>query len=198
MIAPGANDNGSGSVVLLEVLRALLVVFAEDPPTNNIQFHWYGAEEIGLLGSDSVFREFRKNNATKVKAMLNLDMVGYSGGHEAGSPKIAVLTDQFVDKKLTGFVRRLITKYTDATPVDVHCGYACSDHASAHKYGFPSAMIGESSYMNAMGGVVNSYPHIHTANDTIDQIDFSYMMEFARLTAAFISEMAFTDFSDIQ
>lgn len=40
MIAPGADDNGSGTVVLIEVLRALLPLFAERPVLNEVQFHW--------------------------------------------------------------------------------------------------------------------------------------------------------------
>lgn len=40
MTAPGADDNGSGTVVLVEVMRALLPLFAERPVLNEVQFHW--------------------------------------------------------------------------------------------------------------------------------------------------------------
>lgn len=40
MVAPGADDNGTGVVVLMEVLQALLPLFAVKRPINQIQFHW--------------------------------------------------------------------------------------------------------------------------------------------------------------
>lgn len=106
MIAPGADDNASGSIVLLNVVKALARVFEKKPMTNEVQFHWYGAEEIGLHGSKSVFSHMR-NQSYNVKAMLNLDMVGYAGAHESGSPKIA-LQEGFVNRNLTAFMAKLV------------------------------------------------------------------------------------------
>lgn len=106
MIAPGADDNASGTIVLLTVLKALCRLFAEKPVINEVQFHFYGAEEIGLLGSKTVFAAMQ-NQSFDVKAMLNLDMVGYAGGHESGSPKIA-LQQGYANKDLTNFVAKLI------------------------------------------------------------------------------------------
>lgn len=129
--------------------------------------------------------------------MLNLDMVGYSGGHEPGSPKIALMQD-FVDKNLTDFVQNLVETYSNAEPGYTSCGYACSDHASAHAYGFPSAMIGESSYIKGKpGDKPNSYPFIHSENDTIDHIDFDYMAEFAKVAAAFVVELGYHNFTAV-
>lgn len=107
MIAPGADDNASGTMVLLTVLKVLGKLFAEKPVANEVQFHWYGAEEIGLKGSESVFASLRNESFT-VKAMLNLDMVGYAGAHDPGSPKIA-LQKGFANQNLTDFVAKLVT-----------------------------------------------------------------------------------------
>lgn len=41
MIAPGADDNGSGVVVLLEVMRVLTPILMEKDPKNYVLFHWY-------------------------------------------------------------------------------------------------------------------------------------------------------------
>lgn len=112
MVAPGADDNASGTIVLMTVLKALSGIFADKPVTNEVQFHWYGAEEIGLLGSKSVFANMR-NQSFDVRAMLNLDMVGYAGGHEAGSPKIA-LQQGFSNKNLTDYVAKLIETVSDS------------------------------------------------------------------------------------
>lgn len=69
--APGANDNGSGSVTVLELARTV----AKEAWTKNVWFVWFDGEEDGLWGS----RKFVEQNPEVVKglrAMLNLDMVG--------------------------------------------------------------------------------------------------------------------------
>lgn len=132
-----------------------------------------------------------------VKGMLNLDMVGYSGGHTPGSPTIAVQSDEFIDQPLTAFVKKLIKQYSKAEAGDTKCKYACSDHASAHKAGYPSAMIGESAYMSGMLQRPNSNPYYHSEHDTIAHIDFDYMLEFAKIAAAFVVELAYTDFEEL-
>lgn len=40
MVAPGADDNGSGTVVLMEVLRLMMPMFAHQPVKNEVHFHW--------------------------------------------------------------------------------------------------------------------------------------------------------------
>jgi leucyl aminopeptidase len=76
--APGADDDGSGTMTILEVLRVLLTSkdILEGKPENTIEFHWYSAEEAGLLGSQDVFREYERTGRD-VKAMLEQDMTGF-------------------------------------------------------------------------------------------------------------------------
>ncbi|KAG6844532.1 hypothetical protein H0H87_006116, partial [Tephrocybe sp. NHM501043] len=69
--APGADDDGSGSVNLIEAFRALLA--AGFKPTTPVEFHWYSGEEAGLLGSQAIAKSY-KSASTQVKAMLQLDM----------------------------------------------------------------------------------------------------------------------------
>lgn len=71
--APGADDDGTGAVNLLEAYRALLQ--AGFKPTNPVEFHWYAGEEAGLLGSQAIATSY-KNSGVQVKAHLNLDMTG--------------------------------------------------------------------------------------------------------------------------
>jgi leucyl aminopeptidase len=54
--APGADDGGSGTVTILEAFRAL--VQAGFRPEVPVEFHWYAAEEGGLLGSQDIVSEY--------------------------------------------------------------------------------------------------------------------------------------------
>ena len=110
--APGADDDGSGSVTILEVLRVLLnssdVVKGE--ALNTIEFHWYSAEEGGMLGSQAIFSSYEKEGRD-VKAMLQQDMTGYvQKTLDAGEPEsVGVITD-YVDPGLTDFIKKIITE----------------------------------------------------------------------------------------
>lgn len=116
----------------------------------------------------------------------NLD----SGGHTPGSPVIAVHGNH-TNGNLTAFTKTVIEKYSNATVGDTACSYKCSDHASAWNYGFPSAGIGESAFQQ--GRKMN--PYVHTENDTIDHLDFDYMVEFVKASAGFVAELAYTNFT---
>ena len=77
---PGINDNGSGSAAILEVAREIA---ANDIVTENtVRFAWWGAEESGLVGSDSyVFGDgdmlegISDEEYERIKLYLNFDMV---------------------------------------------------------------------------------------------------------------------------
>jgi leucyl aminopeptidase len=112
LAAPGADDDGSGTVTILEALRVLLtnedVVKGKAP--NTIEFHWYSAEEGGLLGSQAIFQSYEKEGRD-VKAMLQQDMTGYVHATlAAGEPEsVGVITD-FVDPGLTEFIKMIVSK----------------------------------------------------------------------------------------
>jgi leucyl aminopeptidase len=105
--APGADDDGSGTVTILETMRVLLTDsrVASGQAPNTIEFHWYAAEEGGLLGSQAVFTDY-KNKGKVVKAMLQQDMTGYvkPGIKES----VGVITD-YVDVGLSNFIKKVIT-----------------------------------------------------------------------------------------
>ncbi|PSS16644.1 hypothetical protein M430DRAFT_50998 [Amorphotheca resinae ATCC 22711] len=184
--APGADDDGSGTVTILEALRVLLT--SEDiikgKAENTIEFHWYSAEEGGLLGSQAIFSEYEKSGRD-VKAMLQQDMTGYVQGtlDKGKKESVGVITD-FVDPSLTDFIKKVVTKYCEIPFVETQCGYACSDHASASKAGYPSAFVIESAFSD-------SDQKIHTSDDSIKYLSFDHMLQHARLTLAFVYELAF-------
>jgi bacterial leucyl aminopeptidase len=112
LAAPGADDDGSGTVTILEVLRTLLL--SEDivagKATNTIEFHWYSAEEGGLLGSQAIFSNYRQNDRD-IKAMLQQDMTGYvQGTLDAGHEESVGVIIDFVDSPLTQFIKDVITE----------------------------------------------------------------------------------------
>jgi len=67
--APGADDDGSGTVTILEVFHALVTVGFRPP--RPVEFHWYSAEEGGLLGSQAVAKVYEKRNVD-VLAMIQV------------------------------------------------------------------------------------------------------------------------------
>lgn len=111
--APGADDDGSGTVTILEALRVILQDkdIAHGKAENTLEFHWYSAEEGGLLGSQAIFNSYEKEGRD-VKAMLQQDMTGYTHGTiEAGEPEsVGVITD-YVDPGLTEFIKEVVTTY---------------------------------------------------------------------------------------
>nr|WP_246308596.1 M28 family metallopeptidase [Kineosphaera limosa] len=76
----GINDNGSGSAAILEVavqLNKQSNIQGKLP--NKVRFAWWGAEELGLLGSDHFVADLVANNPEglkKIATYLNFDMVG--------------------------------------------------------------------------------------------------------------------------
>ncbi|WP_219468181.1 M28 family metallopeptidase [Nonomuraea rhizosphaerae] len=70
---PGINDNGSGSASILEV--ALEVSRQSLQPTKHLRFAWWGAEELGLRGSQFYVNNLSATERGRIKAYLNFDMV---------------------------------------------------------------------------------------------------------------------------
>ncbi|KAI1637470.1 leucine aminopeptidase 1 [Biscogniauxia mediterranea] len=176
--SPGADDDGSGTVTIMEALKALLSDprVAAGAGANTLEFHWYAGEEGGLLGSADVFDRYSSDGAD-VKAMLQQDMTGYDAG------PMGVITD-YVDGALTEFVHKVIDAYTEIGYVDTECGYGCSDHASASAAGYPSSFVIE-------GDFAATSPYIHTADDTMDTVSVEHMLEHAKLVTGFAYELAF-------
>ncbi|HET9986911.1 MAG TPA: M20/M25/M40 family metallo-hydrolase, partial [Kofleriaceae bacterium] len=65
--APGADDDASGIATLTEIARALLA--ADYRPERTIKIIAYEAEEVGLLGSQAIVRDFKRANTNVVGAL---------------------------------------------------------------------------------------------------------------------------------
>ncbi|MDL4773090.1 M28 family metallopeptidase [Actinomadura xylanilytica] len=70
----GINDNGSGSAAVLET--ALAVAGSRYEPVKHLRFAWWGAEELGLIGSDRYVAALPAADRSKIAGYLNYDMVG--------------------------------------------------------------------------------------------------------------------------
>ncbi|KAK5002240.1 Leucine aminopeptidase 1, partial [Elasticomyces elasticus] len=89
LAALGADDDGSGTVTILEALRVLLMSqdIVAGKGANTVEFHWYSAEEGGLLGSQAIFSSYERAGRD-VRAMLQQDMTGYTHATlAAGEPE---------------------------------------------------------------------------------------------------------------
>ncbi|MFH8802532.1 M28 family metallopeptidase [Streptomyces sp. NPDC017936] len=70
----GINDNGTGSAAVLET--ALAVARTGYQPTKHLRFAWWGAEELGLVGSRYYVNSLSAANRAKISGYLNFDMIG--------------------------------------------------------------------------------------------------------------------------
>ncbi|MFD7969961.1 M28 family metallopeptidase [Streptomyces clavifer] len=70
----GINDNGSGSAAVLET--ALAVSRAQLAPDKHLRFAWWGAEELGLVGSKYYVNNLASTERAKLSGYLNFDMIG--------------------------------------------------------------------------------------------------------------------------
>lgn len=70
---PGINDNGSGSAYNLE--SAIQLANNNIKPRNKIRFAWWGAEELGLLGSIFYVNTLSDEEFNKIMLNLNYDML---------------------------------------------------------------------------------------------------------------------------
>ncbi|TBU32124.1 peptidase [Dichomitus squalens] len=178
--APGADDDGSGSTSILEAYRAL--VAAGFQPERTVEFHWYSAEEGGLLGSQAIAKSY-ESRGINVAAMSQYDMTAWvkRGTRE----EVGIITD-YTDVDLTEFNKKLVEQYLSIPWVETKCGYACSDHASWRKAGYPSVFTIEATFENS------NHQFIHTQNDKYDisdEFSFEHMLEFSKLAVAFAIEL---------
>jgi bacterial leucyl aminopeptidase len=177
--SPGADDNATGVANVLEVFRILSTQY----PKKTLEFHFYAGEEQGLRGSAEI-AEFYKLQNRKVMGILNNDMTGFT--EDGVTAYIVNGENDFVDAELVDFCIKLAEKYSSLILKGGICGYACSDHASWGRYGYPSACISEAT---PKAGKLN--PHNHTETDDISNISLPYTYQHARIGLGFMIENGF-------
>ncbi|WP_434594865.1 M28 family peptidase [Streptomyces sp. A5-4] len=121
----GINDNGTGSAAVLET--ALAVSRAQLKPTKHLRFGWWGAEELGLVGSKYYVSQLPSTERSKFSGYLNFDMIG------SPNPGYFVYDDDpAIEKTFKDFYTGL------GVPTEIETeGDGRSDHASFKNVGIP-------------------------------------------------------------
>ncbi|MFD7442583.1 M28 family metallopeptidase [Streptomyces sp. NPDC059909] len=122
---PGINDNGSGSAGILET--ALAVSRAQLQPDKHLRFAWWGAEELGLVGSKYYVNNLPSAERSKITGYLNFDMIG------SPNPGYFVYDDDpAIEKTFKDYFAGL------GIPTEIETeGDGRSDHASFKNVGIP-------------------------------------------------------------
>ncbi len=175
----GADDNGSGTVALLEVAEAFSLM--KKKPARSIVFAWVTAEEKGLFGS----RYYTENPVfplSQTIANINLDMVGRSAPAENGPvtdvEKSLAGPDgvYFITGNKEGEIRKIgveISKKLNLIPSDELSEDFLngSDYYHFHKNGIP-----------VLGISTGLHEDYHHPTDEVVKIDYHKMKRIADLT----------------
>lgn len=185
--APGANDDGSGTSLTMELAR----VFANsgiDFDATLVFICWAG-EEQGLIGSRA-HAQMLKANKTIVEALLNNDIVGNSmGGNgvvDAESVRVYSAGPQDSSSRaLARYVERIAALYAPSHRIRIMARedrfLRGSDHSSFSQEGFAAIAFREAN---------ENFAKQHSANDTLDGVDFNYLAQNARVNAAAAASLA--------
>jgi Zn-dependent M28 family amino/carboxypeptidase len=163
---PGINDNGSGTAALLELAGAL----GGRAPRARVRLAFWGAEELGLIGSRRYVRGLSRSERDRIAAYLNLDMVG--------SPRPARGVYSDADRQIERMLRRLVGPGSE----EENAG-GSSDHAPFQRAGIP------------VGGLFTGAgrPHdpcYHRVCDDIDNIDMPILVEMTRAAAEAVERLS--------
>jgi aminopeptidase YwaD len=158
---PGANDNASGTAMLL----CLAKHFSENPIKYSVVFIAFSAEEAGLLGSN----HFVNNplfSLEKIKFLVNLDILG------TGEEGITVVNGS-VHKKEFALLQRINNESNYIPKINERGKAANSDHYFFSEKGVPAFFI------YTMGGV-KAYHDIYDKPETLPLTEFNDVFKLLR------------------
>lgn len=182
----GADDDGSGTVAIMEIAQAFKIA-AENghPPKRSILFAHFTAEEIGQVGS----RFYLENPVFPLEntiTNLNIDMIGrIDDRHEKNKNYIYLIGSDRISKELHYISEAVRDTYVDIdldytynSLRDSNQYYSRSDHYNFAKLGIPVIF-----YFN---GEHDDY-HKHT--DTPDKIDYNLLEKRTKLIFATVWQL---------
>ena len=185
--APGANDDGSGTVLVMELAR----VFAESGIDFDatLVFTAVAGEEQGLLGARAHARRMKADHVP-VQAVFNNDTVGGAVGGDGTSDGATIRLysegpEDSPSRALAIFTQRIAARYVPSHRIRLMSRRdrfnRGGDHTAWNLEGFAAVGFRESR---------ENYSKQHNANDTIDGVSFSYLGQNARVNAAAMAVLA--------
>ena len=186
----GADDDGSGSVGVLEIAEYL--AHRGERPKRSILFVWHTGEELGLIGSD-YFTRHPTVPRDSIVAQLNIDMIGrgepddIAGGGPGylqviGSRRLSTeLGDmvEAVNREQAPSFRFDYSYDADGHPANYYCR---SDHYMYARFGIPIAFFSSGSHRD-----------YHQVTDEPQYIDYEKMAHVSRLVATTALRVAALD-----
>jgi monoamine oxidase len=170
--APGADDNGSGTVALLEAARLLASVKTK----RSIRFITFTGEEQGLLGS-TAYAQFAHSQGMRIRLVVNLDMVGHPA--KPGVPSIVIeqamgnTPNDLASQTYAAQMTRLASMYTSLT-TSLGPIYS-SDYMPFEHYGYVCTGLFDGA---------DNQPFYHSSNDTPDKVSVPNCADVVRLLVA--------------
>ena len=189
-IANGADDDGSGTVSVLEIAEAMAA--AKPRPRRSILFVWHTAEEKGLFGSRH-FTESPTVPRDSIVAQLNIDMIGRGAPADVpnggpgylqliGSRRLSTELGDIVEA--TNARQKLGFTFDYQYDADGHpANYYCrSDHYEYARFGIPIVFF-------STGG----HRDYHIVTDEPQYIDYPHMARVATLVQDIALDVANLD-----
>ncbi|HVF40675.1 MAG TPA: M20/M25/M40 family metallo-hydrolase [Gemmatimonadaceae bacterium] len=189
-ISNGADDDGSGTVALLEIAEAI----AASPvkPKRSILFVWHTAEEKGLLGA-KWFTENPTVPRSSIVAQLNMDMVGRGGAADiagggpdylqlVGSRRVSTELGDLVEQINSASPRPFKFDYTfdqNGHPERIYCR---SDHYMYARYGIPVTFF-----------TTGLHPDYHQVTDEPQYVDYDRLQRVASFVHGIAIQVANLD-----
>jgi Zn-dependent M28 family amino/carboxypeptidase len=181
---PGINDNGSGVAAILETA----VQLGNAPAINNaVRFGFWGAEEIGIVGSRKYLESLDVEQLKDIALYLNFDMLGspnpgyftYDGdqstapGRDQSPPRVPE-GSAGIERTMVDYLKKAGEAAED-TSFDGRSDYDGFTQAGIPAGGLFSGAEGDKSpeQERLWGGTANAPfdPNYHEPTDTLDQVD---------------------------
>ena len=153
-IAPGADDNASGTTAAMEAARVMQDYDFEYA----IRFIAFSGEEFGLYGSE-YYAQQAYTRGDSIRGVFNADMIAYSDATPEDLEVIGKISNPSCDWLADFFIAAADSYTTLLTDKHLTSNWIPSDNQSFLDYGYP-ALLGIEDY-----GVVN--PWYHSPGDTI-------------------------------
>jgi len=166
---PGANDNGTGTAIVLECARLL-----KDVETDySIRFIHFSAEEVGLVGSSHYVDQVVLPENQNIRLVFNIDAVGGVNG---------MVNDIIVCEQDESYPHEndwASSQFTDTLSVIMEM-YSELYTEISYAYATDYVPFMEAGYVVTGLYEYNETPYAHTLNDLIENMDLDYFHEVAK------------------